>query len=103
MKKYILEEDKIKYLAKYIWFDKDETIKDNPYKIIAYAMRYEDIENYPMIFSLGKKTLKDVLKKAQAGWFDKKNWNFWHIVLKIKNIPDLPKRGCLWFLKILYP
>ncbi len=90
-----MKENTIKYLSKYIWFDREETIKDNPYKVIAYAMRYADVDDFPTIFSLGKDVLKDVLKQAQAGWFDKKNWNFWHTILKIDNIPDLPKRACL--------
>ncbi len=90
-----LNKDTVQYLGKYIWFDRKETIKDNPYKIIAYAMCYAIIEDYPMLFSLGKEVLKDVLYKAQAGWFDKKSWVFWHTILKIENIPNLPKRGCL--------
>ncbi|PIE45129.1 MAG: hypothetical protein CSA45_04325 [Gammaproteobacteria bacterium] len=85
----------VQYLGKYIWFDREETIKNNPYKVIAYAMRYAVIEDYPVLFSLGKEILKDVLYQAQAGWFDKKNWVFWHTILKIENIPNPPKRGCL--------
>ncbi len=88
-------QDTIKYLGKYIWFDKEETMKDNPSKVIAYAMRYATIEDYPKLFSLGVDTLKDTLSNAQAGWFDKKNWVFWHTILKMENIPNLPKRGCL--------
>ncbi len=89
-------EETIKYLGKYIWFDREETIRDNPYKIIAYAMCYADVDDFPVIFSLGNDILIDVLNKAQAGWFDKKSWNFWHILLKKdEDIPTLPKRGCL--------
>ncbi len=95
MKKLDIFQDKVKYLGKYIWFDREETIKDNPYKIIAYAMRYADVDDYPVLLSLGKDTLIDVLSKAQAGWFDKGSWNFWHNMLKIENIPDLPIRECL--------
>lgn len=65
------EKEKIEYLSKYIWYDKEYLIKNNPNKIIAYAMRYADINDYAVILSL-KDRLKDVLNSAEAGWFDKK-------------------------------
>lgn len=86
---------KLKYLSKYIWFDKSYTVKNNPKKVIAYAMRYADLDDFWIIFSLGDDTLKDVLKTANPGWFDEKNWIYWHTILEIKNIPTLPKRQCI--------
>lgn len=80
------EKEKIEYLSKYIWYDKEYLIKNNPNKIIAYAMRYADIDDYAVILSL-KERLKDVLNSAEAGWFDKKNWVFWHTFLKLDMKP----------------
>lgn len=92
-KSIVIDENTIKYLAKYIWFDREHHIKNEPYKVIAYAMRYADLGDYPVLGSLGKDVLRDVLRNAKPGWFDNRNWNFWHLVLGIKeDMKPLPKR-----------
>lgn len=82
----------IDYLSKYIWFEREWHIKNDPDKVIAYAMRYASEPDYKYLFALGKDRLRLVLKNAEAGWFDGRNWNWWHLLLDIEDVPPLPKR-----------
>ena len=44
-----------------------------------------------------KELLKEALKQAQPGWFDARNWHFWHYRLYGSDtiIPKLKKRKCI--------
>lgn len=89
----------LRHFARYVWWKKaDEAMMHEPYRIIASAMCYANAkEEYLKLFGFRKKNLKKALQKAQAGWFDKKSWVFWHAMLfglRVK-IPELPKRGFL--------
>ena len=89
----------LRYFARYVWWkDVEEVILHEPYRVIANAMRYANAkEEYIELFGFRKRNLKKALQRAQAGWFDKKNWIFWHTMLfgLHAKIPELPKRGFL--------
>ena len=92
-----IDEETLRYFAHYVWWEKaDYLIKSNPLRIIANAMRYANgKEDFAKLYGLDKDVLKKALEVAQAGWFDKKNWVFWHYILYgdgVK-IPPLPQRG----------
>lgn len=87
---------RLRKLAHYVWWiDTERVIRQEPLRVIANAMRYaNNMAEYRLLYEFGEEILKAVLTKAQAGWFDEKNWNFWHLVLYYTsdNIPTLPKR-----------
>ncbi len=88
----------LEYFAKYIWWEKaDYLIANDPYRIIAGAMRdANQIEPFIRLKkSFNKDVLRETLKRAQPGWLDAKSWSFWHYLLYGKNatIPPLPKRS----------
>lgn len=89
----------LRHFAGYVWWKNvEELIAYEPYRIIANAMRYANAkEEYIKLLGFKKANLKKALQKAQAGWFDKKSWVFWHIMLfgLRAEIPELPKRGFL--------
>ncbi len=88
----MLDEKTLKILSRYVWFgDKEELVKNEPFKVVAYAMRYADLDVYPLLYSLGEENLRETLRVALPGWFDKKSWNFWCIVLGVKF--EFPKRS----------
>ncbi|OBV29722.1 hypothetical protein BA723_04295 [Helicobacter sp. CLO-3] len=94
-----MNQETLKYLTRYVWWEKpDEIIKKNPLRVIASAMRYANsVDSYKKLLEIGEYALKETLSKAQAGWFDKPSWHYWHYILyglKTK-IPPFPKRGFL--------
>ncbi len=98
---FISDKDKaiLKDLSKYIWWqDSDYAIKNNTLRLIASAMCLaNNFDDFFKLESLDKELLKETLKQAQPGWFDARNWYFWHYRLygiDVK-IPALKKRGCL--------
>lgn len=90
------QQDNLYHLAHYVWWiDKKQVVNEEPLRVLANAMRYANNDDeYRLLYQFGENVLKEVLKEAQAGWFDEKNWNFWHLVLynTSRDIPPLPTR-----------
>lgn len=89
----------LKDLSKYIWWqDSDYAINHNTLRLIASAMCLaNNVEDFIKVISLDKELLKEALKQAQPGWFDARNWHFWHYRLYGSDtiIPKLKKRKCM--------
>ncbi|MBR1375295.1 MAG: hypothetical protein IJ566_04335 [Cardiobacteriaceae bacterium] len=66
-----------------------------PERVVAKAMCYDDVDEFPLLWKI-KEDMLLAIKNAQAGWFDIRSWNYWHLMLDLKTIdeplPDLPKR-----------
>lgn len=95
---FISEKDKatLKDLSRYIWWqDSDYAIENNTLRLIASAMCLaNNFDDFLKLESLDKELLKETLKQAQPGWFDARNWYFWHYRLydiDVK-VPALKKR-----------
>lgn len=91
-----MEEKLIPYAKKYIWFQKPEEAVKYPRRVIAQVMNFGEYDDVLSLSELvGDDALKDVIKNAEAGWFNKQSWNFWHYKLglaEIDQVPPLPKR-----------
>lgn len=88
-------EEILYYFCKYIWWQTpDEAILFQD-RLVAQAMCYAQIDEYPLLWKI-KDDMINAIKNAQAGWFDKKSWHFWHLMLDLvkidEPIPDLPQR-----------
>lgn len=93
------DRETLKDLSKYIWWqDSDYAINHNTLRLIASAMCLaNNVEDFIKVISLDKELLKEALKQAQPGWFDARNWHFWHYRLYGSDaiIPKLKKRKCM--------
>jgi len=84
--------------ARYIWWKTPREAISSPQRIIAQVMNIGDYEDVQIVVKeVGDNTLLDVLRHAEAGWFNKRSWTYWHYRLGIiKNvntpIPPLPVR-----------
>lgn len=88
-----LKDKEILKVSKYIWWqDSDYRVNHNTLRLIASAMCLaNNFEDFLKVDSLDKELLKEVLKKAQPGWFDNRNWRYRLYGYNIK-IPPLKKR-----------
>lgn len=85
------------FAKKYIWWESPQEALRRPYRVLASAMNLGSLEDYQRIRqSFDPELLSDVLKNAEAGWFTKRSWSFWHRILDLVNInepvPPLPER-----------
>lgn len=81
----------LEYAKKYIWWMKQEEAIERPHRIVLQLLdkgEWKDCQDALKLF--GRETIKDIVKKAEAGNLSKKSWNFWHLYLKICSYPDMP-------------
>jgi hypothetical protein len=80
---------------KYIWWLSPEEALQTPARVIAQVMNYGVLEEeMEMLMALVEDCLRQVLKHAEAGWFNDRAGSFWHARLgeNWDSNPDLPKR-----------
>lgn len=79
-----------------IWWMTPEEACQTPYRVLAQVMNLGTAEDlHLMLKTFGCEPLKEVIAHAQAGWFDRKHWCFWHSVLELSDplhVPPLPTR-----------
>ena len=87
----------LNFAKKYVWWEKPQYALNRPYRVLASAMNIGSLEDYQRIRqSFDSELLYDVLKNAEAGWFSKRSWSFWHRVLDLVDVhepvPPPPER-----------
>jgi len=74
---------------KYLWW---EPVSDRGFeedRILAQIMNIGDFFDMQEVEKeVGKERLRQVIAKAQPGWFNPRSWHFWHYRLGITNIGD---------------
>lgn len=82
--------------AHYIWWKTPDEAVRYPDRLIAQVMNYGTMDDIlRLMHECGRDVIIDILRHAEAGWFDKKVWNFWHIFYGLsdfENVPPLPQR-----------
>ncbi len=74
------------------WKDPEEALADQR-RLLAQAMTFGDWEDMQIVRSLyGDDALRAALEDAPPGVFDRRSWNYWHLVLGHATIPALPRR-----------
>lgn len=97
----------LKYLAdqKIWWMTPGEAIQ-SPYRVLAQIMNLGSADEWHlMLKTFGTEPLKHVIAHAQAGWFYRKQWCFWHTVLGLSDplkVPPLPQRPIPSFAKSIH-
>jgi len=81
---------------KYIWWESPEDALRFPQRLIAQVMDLGTHEDSLALTDLvGEDALREVLRKAQAGWFNARSWHYWHYRLglcKPGEVPQMPQR-----------
>lgn len=95
MKSLILKHSKSldKLASRYVWWHSQEWAYKHPDVFLANVMNlgnWDDIQSLRQ--TVGDQLLKQVLRNASPGYFYPRSWDYWHVKLGIKPIPDLPKR-----------
>ncbi len=85
---------------RYVWWKTPSESLANPHRLLAQVMNigaWQDVEQLREV--VDDDILRDVLRTAQPGEFNRRSWNFWHLCLEMPygpNRPPLPQRGsCL--------
>ena len=78
---------------KYVWWKTAEVEVNQLPHLMAQVFTFGTWNDaYAMYIHLGDQHCKELLKEAPPGIFNKKSWNFWHLLLKEQQIPALPAR-----------
>ncbi len=76
-----------------IWFKEPKEALDDKIEFLNYLMNNGTLDDIFLAQKYYKaKDFKEALENAHPGIFDKKSWNFWHVVLGYNKTPALPKR-----------
>ena len=88
-----LPEPLLALAAKTIWWKQPEEALADPHRLLAQIMAlgtWEDVQLAKQHWSLDD--FRAVLKAPPPGVFDGRSWQYWHCVLRLTPIPDLPVR-----------
>lgn len=89
--------DLVPLARKYIWWQPPERALRDRHRLVAQVMNigtHADAE--ALRAALGDEEFKRALRKARAGEFSGRSWNYWHLVLGLAKphaIPPLPRRN----------
>jgi len=79
-----------------IWWQPAEQALRCPERVIAQVMDIGDFDTLQQLRRrLGDGRLAQVLQQAEAGWFSRRSWTYWHRKLGITPsgpVPPLPQR-----------
>ena len=83
--------------ARYIWWETPDEAMRRPPRVIAQVMNIGDLEDVQSLLQLvGGDTFRDVLAKAEPGWFNERSWHYWHFALGLcqpgDSVPPMPMR-----------
>lgn len=77
--------------TRYIWWKTADQSLAQPHRLIAQIMNIGDWHDVELMRScVSNSTLQHVLAQAQAGEFNRRSWNFWHLQLGLPHGHDLP-------------
>ncbi len=82
--------------AQLIWWQPAEDSLRNPDRVIAQVLDLGTFEAGQRLRQvLGDRRLAQVLRRAEAGWFSPRSWNYWQQKLGLARsgaVPSLPRR-----------
>jgi hypothetical protein len=86
-----------RFTSKYVWWKTHDEALLYPDRVIAQVMDIGDYDDILLMENLfGRDCLRDILKRAEAGWFRPQSWTFWHYRLGVvspdEHVPALPER-----------
>ena len=82
--------------VKYIWWMTPEEASRRPERVLAQVMDLGDFDDVQALSrAVGEDRLREVLVRAEAGWFRPRSWAYWHHRLGLTEaggVPPLPVR-----------
>ncbi len=82
--------------ARYIWWKTPDEALAWPRRLIAQVMNFNVNDDVAALATtLGDDVLRNVVRHAEAGWFDEHTWTYWHYRLhlcEVDQVPPLPVR-----------
>jgi hypothetical protein len=79
------------FARKYIWWQPTEVASLEPRRVIAQVMNLGTFEDVMALRQLvGNAELSRALKEARPGEFSDRSWHYWHLVLGIAPLSDIP-------------
>jgi hypothetical protein len=82
--------------TKYVWWQSAEEAAESPARVVAQVMNigdYDDVQ--ALVAAVGDAYLREILRHAEAGFFDARSWAYWHYRLNLAGpgaVPPLPAR-----------
>ena len=79
--------------SRLIWWKPPEEALKTPERVIAQVMTlgtWDDIQLAKQHWGL--EAFRSVLATPPPGVFDKRSWNYWHVIFGISPTPPLPQR-----------
>jgi hypothetical protein len=81
---------------KYVWWKTPDDAAAFPERLIAQVMNLGDYADVVALAEeVGDDTLREVLRRAEAGQFSERSWTYWHYRLglaRLEQVPPLPVR-----------
>jgi len=78
---------------KLLWWKPPEQSVGDPIDLACRIMTYGTWDDVLLAQDeLGTDLFHEALRRAPAGIFDRRSWQYWHLRLGISPIPPLPKR-----------
>jgi hypothetical protein len=88
----------LRMAKKYIWWKApvDESLSQE--RIVAQVMNIGDFYDVRSLWNaVGSKPFCQAIERAEAGWFNKRSWAYWHYRCGLRSfdepLPPLPKRN----------
>lgn len=76
-----------------IWFESAEVALSDPVRFLAYAFAAARAGDMAILRRyVDADSLRYALQHAPPGIIDARSWAYWHLMLDIGNVPELPKR-----------
>ena len=76
-----------------VWFKAPEEALADTALFLSYAMTYGTVDDLRVVRAhYTDAQLRQVLGSGVPGVFDARSWAYWHAVLDIEPVPDLPVR-----------
>ena len=86
------------FAASYIWWKSPGDAVASPDRVIAQVMDIGDYDDVLRLAALiGDDRLRQVLARAQPGWFSERSWTYWHLRLGLAPPGALPARAARHF------
>lgn len=86
-------EEFIRAARRIIWFEEPSAALSDPYRFVAYAMRYATPEDMGLIIDhVGEAGLREALDNAPPGVVDARSWAYWNARVGRVPAPPLPVR-----------
>lgn len=76
-----------------VWYKSPEEALADPALFLSYAMTYGTVDDLRIVRAYYTDAqLRQALGSGLPGIFDARSWAYWHAVLDVEPVPDLPVR-----------